>query len=257
MDFAREPEEARQSINSWVEERTEARIKDLIAPGVLDDRTRLVLTNAIYFKGDWTKPFDKGATRDDTFHVTRDKTTRVPLMQKQDDFRFRAGDGLKVLDLPYAKGDLSAVILLPDAIDGLPALEAKLNREGLGRWLSDLRKQKVQVFVPRFKLTCEFSLADVLRSMGMPLAFDEQRADLSGISSQERLSISAVIHKAFVDVNEEGTEAAAATGVVAKAVALVLGEPAVFRADHPFIFVIRDNRTGSILFMGRVANPAA
>jgi serpin B len=132
VDFAREPEEARQSINSWVEARTEARIKDLIPPGVLDDRTRLVLTNAIYFKGDWTKPFDKGATRDDTFHVTRDKTTRVPLMQKQDDFRFRAGDGLKVLDLPYAKGDLSAVILLPDAIDGLPALEAKLNQEGLG-----------------------------------------------------------------------------------------------------------------------------
>src|SRR5262245_17584153 len=257
VDFAQEPETARQSINSWVEERTEARIKDLIPPGVLDDRTRLVLTNAIYFKGDWTKPFDKGATRDDIFRVTRDKTTRVPLMHKQDDFRFRAGDGLKVLDLPYAKGDLSAVILLPDAIDGLPALEAKLNQEGLGRWLSDLRKQKVQVFVPRFKLTCEFLLADVLRSMGMPLAFDEQRADLSGISSQERLSISAVIHKAFVDVNEEGTEAAAATGVVATTVALELDEPAVFRADHPFIFVIRDNRTGSILFMGRVANPAA
>src|SRR5262249_7927095 len=149
------------------------------------------------------------------------------------------------------------VILLPDEIDGLPALEARLNPEGLGRWLSGLRKQKVQVLVPRFKLTCEFSLADVLRSMGMPLAFDEQRANLSGISSQERLSLSGVIHKSFVDVNEEGTEAAAATGVVAKTVALELDEPAMFRADHPFLFVIRDNRTGSILFMRRVANPAA
>ena len=256
VDFVHEAEEAREAINTWVEEKTEGKIVDLIPRGVLDELTRLVLTNAIYFKGDWSKPFPKAATRDDTFHVGGGKTVTVPLMFKNDDFGYRAGDGLKVVELPYGKGDLSAVAILPDAVDGLPALEAKLTAEDLGRWLGELRRRKVQVFLPRFKLTSQFSLRDVLAELGMHRAFDRDGADLSGISTQEKLHISAVVHKAFVDVNEEGTEAAAATGVVvATRAAMVRQEPAVFRADHPFLFLIRDTRSGSILFVGRVDNP--
>jgi serpin B len=214
------------------------------------------LTNAIYFKGDWTRPFPKAATRDEIFHVSSDKSTTAPLMHKTDDFKFAAVDGLKALELPYGNGDLSTVVLLPDEIDGLAALEQKLSYESLTRWTNGLQKRKVQVFLPRFKLTSDFSLSTVLAAMGMPLAFDG--ADFTGISTQEPLYISAVLHKAFVDVNEEGTEAAAATGVViATRAAMIPREPPLFRADHPFLFLIVDNRTKSILFLGRVVNPKA
>jgi serpin B len=256
VDFVRDPEQARQRINDWVLQRTEGKISDLIPQGVLNDLTRLVLTNAIYFKGAWSKPFSKSATREHQFHVTSDKTTQASFMSKQDDFKLWAGEGLKVLELPYGKGQLTAAVILPDATDGLTELESKLSAEKLERWLSGLRSRKVQVLLPRFKLTSQFSLRDVLTAMGMRLAFQMGKADFSGISSQEPLYISAVIHKAFVDVNEEGTEAAAATGVVVAArAAMVLNEPIVFRADHPFLFLIRDLRTGSIVFMGRVVNP--
>ena len=175
-------------------------------------------------------------------------------MCQQGDFRYWAGDGLKVLELPYGRGDLAMLILLPDEIEGLSALEAKLTADNLSRWQSGLRKQEVRVFLPRFKLTSQFQLAEVLKAMGMSRVFTPGEADLSGMSSEQELFVSAVIHKAFVDVNEEGTEAAAATGVEVKSVAAIEG-PAVFRADHPFVFLIRDNRTGGILFLGRLANP--
>ena len=155
-----------------------------------------------------------------------------------------------------AKGTCPRSRSCPTPLDGLPALEAKLTAEDLGRWLGELRRRKVQVFLPRFKLTSQFSLRDVLADLGMHQAFDRDAADLSGISTQEKLHISAVVHKAFVDVNEEGTEAAAATGVIVATRAAMVGqEPAVFRADHPFLFLIRDTRSGSILFVGRVDNP--
>jgi serpin B len=170
--------------------------------------------------------------------------------------KFWAGEGLKALELPYGNEDLATLVLLPDAIDGLPALESNLSLANLERWISHLHKRKVQVFLPRFKITSQFALKDVLSAMGMKLAFDVDKADFAGISTQEQLYLSAVIHKAFVDVNEEGTEAAAATGVVIAArAALRVQEPAIFRADHPFVFMIRDIRSGSILFMGRVTNP--
>ena len=179
-------------------------------------------------------------------------------MHKTDDFKFAAVDGLKALELPYGNGDLATVVLLPDEIDGLSALEQKLSCESLTRWTNGLQKRKVQVFLPRFKLTSDFSLCTVLAAMGMPLAFDQKRADFTGMSTQEPLYISAVLHKAFVDVNEEGTEAAAATGVVMAArAAMIPSEPLLFRADHPFVFLIVDNRTKSILFLGRVVNPKA
>ena len=159
--------------------------------------------------------------------------------------------------MPYAKGELSMIVLLPKEIEGLPQLEKKLTQENLQEWTKGLRRQKVIVYVPRFKMTSQFGLKDTLQAMGMTLAFDDRKADFSRMSRGEGLYISAVVHKAFVDVNEEGTEAAAATGVVMMPTAAPVRpeEPPVFRADHPFLFLIRENQTGSILFMGRVVNP--
>jgi serpin B len=253
VDFVRRTDQAIQRINAWVDEQTQGKIRDLVPPGVLDAMTRLVLTNAIYFKGDWTEPFRKEATQVAPFRISASQLADVPLMYQQDDFRYWAGDSLKVLELPYGKGDLAMLVLLPDAIEGLSTLEAKLSTDNLSRWQSGLRKREVRVHLPRFKLDSQFQLADVLKAMGMTRAFTHGEADLSGMSNEEELFVSVVIHKASVDVNEEGTEAAAATGVGVKASAIVV--PAVFRADHPFVFLIRDRRTGSILFLGRLVNP--
>jgi serpin B len=257
VDFA-QTEQARQEINGWVEKQTEEKIKDLLAPGVLDARTRLVLTNAIYFKGMWQETFSKGATQDAPFHLSADKQITVPMMHQTKQFGYRAANDLQVLEMPYAKGELSMIVLLPKQIDGLPLLEKKVTPEKLQEWSKGLRRQNVIVYVPRFKMTSEFSLKDTLQALGMALAFDEVKADFSRMShNKDGLYISAVVHKAFVDVNEEGTEAAAATGVAMRAMAAHIQpeEPPTFRADHPFLFLIRENQTGSILFMGRVTNP--
>jgi serpin B len=254
VDFARQTEQARQRINAWVEDQTQDKITDLIPSGVLDAMTRLVLTNAIYFKGDWAEPFRKEATQVAPFHISASQKADVPLMYRRDDFRYWAGDGLKMLELPYGKGDLAMLVLLPDEIEGLSDLEAKLTTDNLSRWQLGLRKQEVRVYLPRFRLTSQFQLAEVLKAMGMTRAFTPGEADLTGMSSEEELVVSAVIHKAFVDFNEEGAEAAAATGVGVKAIKARIG-PTAFRADHPFVFLIRDNRTGGILFLGRLVNP--
>ena len=214
----------------------------------------MVLTNAIYFKGDWTEPFRKEMTQVAPFRISGSHETDVPLMYQQHDFRYWAGDGLKALELPYGKANLAMLVLLPDEVEGLSTLETRLSADNLSRWQSGLRERKVRVYLPRFTLTSQFQLAEVLKAMGMTRAFTPGKADLTGMSSEEELYLSAVIHKAFVDVNEEGTEAAAATGI-AVAVRSAIVQPVVFRADHPFVFLIRDNRTGSILFLGRVANP--
>ncbi|WP_165226735.1 serpin family protein [Aquisphaera insulae] len=259
VDFGGAAEPSRKQINAWVEEQTRAKIKDLLPVGVITPLTRLVLTNAIYFKGDWTSPFDRNLTRDEEFHVTSDKTTKVPMMHKVHDFRVAAvaADGLKLVELPYGKGDLSTVVLLPDAIDGLPALETKLSVAAVDGWLASGARRKVELSLPRFKVESQFSLAETLAAMGMPLAFNPKDADFSGMSTEGELHISAVIHKAYVDLNEEGTEAAAATGVaMALRAAARPTPPVIFRADHPFLFVIRDNRTGALLFVGRIVNPA-
>jgi serpin B len=258
VDFINHTEDARTTINEWVEKQTESRIKDLVPQGVLSPLTRLVLTNAVYFKGTWSRPFVKALTKEDDFHVSSDKTTRVPMMYRSDDLRLGNEDGLKALELPYGNGDLAALFLLPDKVDGLAALERSLDDVSLKRWLGSLRKQKVNVFLPRFTFSSAFSLSTILSELGMPAAFDPDRADFSGMSTQDRVFISAVLHKAFVDVNEEGTEAAAATGVaVGIKSAISPHEPIVFRADRPFLFLIVDNRSKSILFIGRVVNPRA
>jgi serpin B len=227
----------------------------LIPAGVLNSLTRLVLTNAVYFKGDWAAQFDPQSTKDAPFHVSADDTIDVPMMFQKDEFRYAELDAIQILELPYVGDDFSMLVLLPQDMDGLSALEAKLTPGNLDRWLSALRPRKVDVYLPKFKMTSQFSLNGVLQDMGMSDAFDSDKADFSGMTGHKQLYITAVVHKAFVDVNEEGTEAAAATGVV-MATKSVQVTP-TFRADHPFVFLIRDNQSGSILFMGRLLNPSS
>jgi serpin B len=254
VDFARATEAARQTINAWVEKQTRDKIKDLLKPGVLDAMTRLVLTNAIYFKGKWAEEFDKKATRDGDFYVTPEKKVAAPLMHQTKHFGYFDGGEFQILELPYQGDRLSMVVLLPKAKDGLAGLEASLSAEKLAEWVGKLHRREVRVALPRFKTTAEFSLGDTLVAMGMADAFDPAKADFSGMSGKKDLFISAVVHKAFVDVNEEGTEAAAATAVVARMTA-VAEPPPEFRADHPFLFLIRDTKTGAILFLGRILDP--
>ncbi|HJN09530.1 MAG TPA: serpin family protein [Pirellulaceae bacterium] len=254
LDFATKTEESRQTINGWVEDQTEDKIIELIPPDVLSSDTKLVLTNAVYFKGDWSEPFDEKRTKDEDFHLTATDKLKAPLMHNWNDFRYAAVDGFQVLELPYGDGSLSMVVLLPEKIDGLPDLEANLTTENLQKWIRKLKSEKVKVYLPKFKTTSQFKMSSTLKSMGMVSAFDPSLADFSGMTGGKDLFISAVIHKAFVDVNEEGTEAAAATAVVTGRPAPIT-EPPVFRADHPFLFMIRDDRNGAILFVGRITNP--
>ena len=256
VNFQLSPENVRTTINKWIESRTNDKIKNLLAPGIVTPQTRLVLTNAIYFKGDWLSPFDKASTQDGDFHLTASRAVKTPLMHNSSNFTFFDGGTFQALELPYKGGALSMVILLPKKIDGLPALEQSLTPEQLAGWLSKLGPEpQVAVTLPRFTMTKEFELSNTLSAMGMPKAFGAA-ADFSGMTGKPGFAISAAIHKAFVDVNETGTEAAAATSIVMRATAMRFEPPPIiFDADHPFLFLIRDTRTGSILFLGRVADP--
>jgi serpin B len=251
VDYGDE-ETARRTINSWVEEKTQNRIKDLISAGVLDSMTRLVLVNAIYFKGDWATRFDPELTSQEPFLVAQGSQVQVPMMKLKHDFNYAESDSLQVLELPYAGDDLAMILLLPREVSGLAGLEGSLAVENLDTWTKNLEKVEVDVCLPRFELSFPFRLDDTLRSMGMIAAFSDQ-ADFSGMDGSRELYIGAVLHKAFVSVNEQGTEAAAATALTMQTKALSI--PVVFRADHPFLFLIRAKSTGSILFIGRVANP--
>ncbi|MBM4072617.1 MAG: serpin family protein [Planctomycetes bacterium] len=254
VDFVNATETARKLINDWVEDRTQHKIKELLKPGILDADTRLVLTNAIYFKGLWASQFKKSATRDDTFKTSATETVKVPMMQQTGDFPYFESEDMQLVQLPYEGKDVSMIVVLPRKVDGLPALEKQLTSARVAGWIGKLAPREVNLALPRFKMTAEFSLKKVLSDLGIPSAFIPGKADLTGMNGTgQRLFISAVVHKAFVDVNEEGTEAAAATAVVAKTTSARLTH--VFKADHPFVFLIRDNRSGSVLFMGRVANP--
>jgi serpin B len=253
VDFQRQPEQARKAINSWIEDQTQNKIKDLLGPGVLNSSTRLVLTNAIYFKAKWLHEFYEVATVDAPFHVSATKQESVKMMRQSERFSYGESDGVQIVELPYDGGNVGMLILLPKRIDGLAALEKRLTNEKVKKWSANLKPRLVELSLPRFKMTAELSLGDVLASMGMKQAFSD-RADFSGMSTQEPLLISAVIHKAFVDVNEIGTEAAAATAVAAT-LDEAPEESVLFRADHPFVFLLQDRETGSILFMGRLANP--
>jgi serpin B len=253
-DFINNPTQADDDINSWVADQTGDEIQNLIPPSDLTPATRLVLVNAIYFQGNWASAFDPSQTSDQPFNIDAKNQTTVSMMNQEEAISYMENKQLQVAEFPYIGGNLSMVVLLPRAVDGLSALEDSLTAEKLGQLLAKLSNTEVQVYLPKFQLTSQFELSSTLSAMGMPLAFTSH-ADFAGISTSVPLQISHVIHKAFVDVNETGTKAAAATGVVG--IVAVVGFPqTVFRVDHPFLFLIRDQTSGAILFMGRVTNPS-
>jgi serpin B len=256
VDYVGAREEARATINKWVETKTCGKIKDLIQAQDLTPLTRLVLTNAIYFKGQWQTRFNSKDTKPMPFHVSAQSTVDVPMMHLVAQFNYAENSHAQILEMPYSGGDLSMVILLPQEGSQLAELEDVLEPGVVRSWLSELAKAEVEVFLPRFKSEQRFVLNDALYSLGMRDAFDMSAANFSGMTPGSKLYISKVLHKAFVEVNEEGTEAAAATAVIMSAKLAVPARPHVFRADRPFIFLIRDLRTGSVLFMGRLVSPA-
>lgn len=257
VDFKGSSEAVRATINQWVEEKTEDKIKDLLPAGSVTPTTRLVLTNAIYFKGDWQAQFDKAQTKDEDFHVSAAQTVKTPLMHLTSKLGYFNGGTFQTVDIPYKSGELSMIVLLPNDEGGLPALEKSFTSANAKQWLSQLLPgSKIVLTLPKFKMTQQFQLGGTLSAMGMSTAFARGAADFSGMTGKRDLWISAAIHKAYIDVNEEGTEAAAATGIVMRSMIAARPEPPiVFRADHPFLFLIRDNHSGAILFMGRVNDP--
>jgi len=259
LDFIKETEKSRVIINDWVEDQTNNKIKNLIPRGAVDSLTRLVLTNAIYFKGTWVLQFDKKDTKDENFKTSSGKTVKVPMMKLISDdaeFNYAKADKVQILELPYDGEDLSMLLILPEE-DNLKKLEKSISTKKLSEWKSAFKKQRVDIYIPKFKFETKYFMAETLKKMGMPTAFKWPGADFSGMDGTRDLYIGEVIHQAFVEVNEEGTEAAAATAVIMEWGSAGGEKPAipVFRADHPFIFIIQQKETGNILFMGRVSNP--
>ena len=253
VDFINETEKSRVTINDWVSDQTEGRIEDLIPQGVITILTRLVLTNAIYFNAAWEYPFEEDATYNGPFYLLDGGEVTVPLMRQTESFRYAEGDGYQVVELPYDGHELSMVILLPEE-GQFGAFEGSLDAELVAAIIEDLRSQEVALTMPKFEFESEFGLKQALAAMGMPIAFTDA-ADFSGMTGVRDLHIAEVIHKAFVSVDEAGTEAAAATAVIMELTAMP--EVVEMTLDHPFIFMIRDIETGAILFVGRVVNPGA
>jgi serpin B len=252
VDFVAFPDQAVKTINAWVEGQTGGKIKELVTRDLVTSDTRLVLTNAIYFKGQWENEFEKSQTWDEDWHGL-DGVRKVPMMQQRGGFLYCESDDFQALDLPYQGQQLSMLVVLPRANDGLPALERTWAAAKTYRTATDSLRHEETVIVslPRFKTHAQFKLSSVLSAMGAALAFGA-RADFSGIAD-ERLNLSEVVHRALIEVNEEGTEAAAATGVfMTKSLASL---PTVFLADHPFLYFIRHRKTNSVLFAGRLLDP--
>jgi serpin B len=253
-DFVHQFESIRMEINDWVSEQTQEKIKDLLPEGVLNSDTRMVLVNAIYFKADWLSQFDANQTSDTPFHLLDGTDVAVKMMRQQVFVPYYQGDGFQAVELPYA-GDTAAMdIILPDE-GNFEAVESVLSSEFLNETLSGLQPTSMMLSMPKFTFESSFSLSDALQSMGMVDAFDDGTADFSGMTAQNDLFISDVIHKAFVAVDEEGTEAAAATAVIMERASAIMSDLTLV-IDHPFIFVIRDKPSGQILFIGRVLDPS-
>jgi serpin B len=267
LDFKHAPEPSRAHINDWVGKATEGHITNLLPSAAVNADTRLVLVDAIYFLGDWDNPFKAEATKPLPFsvpgHAARPSTKNVPTMSQEESFRFAHVDNVKVLEMPYQGSRLAMTVVLPDATLGLAAVEARLSGAALGGWVSSLALAKVKVELPRFKIqpASPMNLGAQLTRLGMPIAFTRQ-ADFTGIAHppqpEDRLFLGAVMHQAFVKVDEKGTEAAAATAVSMRRAMAVLREPPPqeFKADHPFLFFLRDVDSGAVLFMGRVIDPS-
>jgi len=252
LDFVNAPEPSRITINDWVSEQTEGRIEDLIPEGAIDALTRLVLTNAIYFNAAWQFPFNEDATADGSFYLLDGGEVIVPMMMQTESLGYAGGGDYQAVELSYDGQELSMVILLPSE-GQFETFESAMDYQMIKDIISDLENQQVNLTMPKFEFESEFSLKKALTAMGMPVAFSVD-ADFSGMTGNRDLFIDAVLHKAFVSVDEAGTEAAAATAVIMTLTA-VPAPPVVVMVDRPFIFLIRDIETGAILFIGRVLNP--
>ncbi len=252
LNFKTQAAESTKIINDWVADKTNDKIKDIIPLGLLGSMTRLVLTNAIYFKGTWVKQFDEDDTKEEDFKIGTFNTVKTPMMRiYEEKFKYAETDKLQILEMIYEGKDLSMLVLLPKT--NLKSIEGDLNIENLAEWRDMLSTKEVNIYIPKFKFETKSFMGDTLKKMGMPTAFSFN-ADFSGMDGTRMLYIANVIHQAFVEVNEEGTEAAAATVVVMMEMSAPQ-EPTIFRADHPFIFLIQERGTGNILFFGKVVDP--
>ncbi len=253
LDFVSETENSRQTINSFIEKQTNDKIKDLIPSGFIDPATRLVLTNAIYFKGTWEWEFDKSDTREQDFRITPTNIIKTPMMYmnpEKTSFNYASMEDLQILELPYKGEKISMLILLPT--ENLDVVEASLTAEKLNEYKAQMKETKLEsISFPKFEFDSKYFMKEVLSNLGMPTAFSDN-ADFSGMTGYKDLLISFVIHQAYIKVDEEGTEAAAATAVGMKELSV---SENVFKADHPFIFIIQEKETGNILFLGKVVNP--
>lgn len=256
VDYMQDAEAARLAINEWVSEQTEGKIEDLIPEGAVDFYTRLVLANAIYFNANWLYPFDENKTEEGAFYLLDGEPVLVDMMSLSipERLAYTQGNGYQAVELPYVGGEVAMTILMPDQ-GNFAEFEAALDTTVLAAILNELEYQNVELIMPKFEFETEFFLQDVLKGMGMHTAFDPNEADFSGMDGSRDLFIDEVIHKAYVSVDEEGTEAAAATAVIIQAVSMPMTDVEL-DIDQPFIFVIRDVPTGSVLFTGRVLNPA-
>ena len=250
LDFAAEPEPSRKTINDWVSKQTKGRIKDLVPRGTIDPLTLLVLTNAIYFNAAWQFRFTERPTSDGSFDLLDGTKITVPMMQQEEEYGYARGSTYQAIELPYDGEELSMVILLPDS-DQFEDFESSMDYETVGNIISDIDKYKISLEMPKFTFESEFDLKNVLKTMGMPIAFFPGGADFSGMTGRKGLYIAEVMQKGFIAVDRTGTEAAAATFVMGKFV----GGTHSVTVNRPFIFLIRDIETGTILFMGRVLNP--
>jgi serpin B len=258
VDFTGDAPAVVGELNTWVETKTLGRITDMVPARAIGASTRIVLANAVYFKGRWEHPFKADQTEPRPFLIRPGSSVMTPQMTETEDFKVSAGPTCDLLELPYAGGDLSMVILLPRTPDGLPALERTLDASSLLLWLATLdfsRPRHMHVTLPKFKMTYSAELTDALRRAGVTAAFDPKEAEFSAIDGARDLSVSTVLHKAFVDVNEEGTEAAASSVMVMESFGVERSDE--FKVDHPFLFLIRDNSTDTLLFLGRVVDPRA
>jgi len=252
LDFIKDAEGARQTINQYISDQTQRKIKDLIPPGAVTDLTRLVLTNAIYFKAAWLSPFAKEATGSGFFNLLDGSQVNVSMMHQMHFFNYVQGTGYQAVDLPYDDGQLSMVLLLPDE-GQFDAFQGKLNSEVANGIITSMTEQNMILSLPKFQYDSIFGLKQALSSMGMPLAFSDN-ADFSGMTGTRDLIISDILHKAYVSVDEAGTEAAAASAVIMGVTAMP-SSTVILSIDRPFIFLVRDVPTGTILFIGRVMNP--
>lgn len=255
VDFIIDSEGVRNQINLWVEQQTKRKIKNALPSGGVSGNSRAVIVNAIYFKGDWASRFDASRTEPEPFWITAAQSIKATMMRQKHVFQYAEQDDLQILELPYIGHDLSMLVLLPKERNGLPEMEKRLNGDNVAKWIKALAARTVDARFPKFKIDCRFALKQTLSAMGMSDAFSEGRADFTGMTPQRPMFVDAVDHAAIIEVDEKGTVAAAATSVSFGCATPSVPPPATFHADHPFIFLIRENRTGTILFLGRVMDP--